>query len=53
LHLCSQNLLMKRIAVAILLLSTTAAPAAIHCQETAGREPGVHWWWRDIDGRGG
>jgi hypothetical protein len=42
---------MKPIAVAILLLSTTAAPAAILCQETAGREPGVHWWWRDIDGR--
>jgi hypothetical protein len=42
---------MKRIAIAILLLSTTAAPAAILCQDAAGREPGVHWWWRDIDGR--
>src|SRR6266849_2822048 len=42
---------MKRIAIAILLLSTAAAPAAILCQDAAGREPGVHWWWRDIDGR--
>ena len=43
---------MTRIAIAILLLSTTAAPAAILCQGAAGRdEPGVHWWWRDIDGK--
>ena len=41
---------MKRIAVVILLLSTTAAPATILCQDAAGREL-VHWWWRDIDGR--
>jgi len=40
---------MKRIAVVILLLSTTAAPATILCQDAAGREL-VHWWWRDIDG---
>jgi hypothetical protein len=42
---------MKRIAIAILLLSTTAASATIRCQDAAGREAGVHWWWRDIDGR--
>src|SRR5436190_17345077 len=42
---------MTRIAAAILLLSTTAAPAAIVCKGAPGREPGVHWWWRDIDGR--
>jgi hypothetical protein len=42
---------MTRIAAAILLLSTTAAPAAILCKGAPGREPGVHWWWRDIDGR--
>jgi hypothetical protein len=42
---------MKPIAAAILLLSTTAAPAAILCQEAPGRDSGVHWWWRDIDGR--
>jgi hypothetical protein len=42
---------MTRIAAAILLLSTTAAPAAILCQDAPGREPGVHWWWRDIDAR--
>ena len=42
---------MKRIAAAILLLSTTAAPASIICQDSPGSEPGVNWWWRDIDNR--
>jgi hypothetical protein len=42
---------MTRIAAAIFLLSTTAAPATILCKDAPGREPGVHWWWRDIDGR--
>jgi hypothetical protein len=42
---------MKTVAAALLLLSTAAAPAAIPCQDAAGREPGVHWWWRDIDGK--
>lgn len=43
---------MTRIAIAILLLSTTAAPAAILCHGAPGREAvGVHWWWRDIDGK--
>ena len=42
---------MTRIAIAILLLWTTAAPAAILCQEAPGREPGIHWWWRDIDSK--
>jgi hypothetical protein len=42
---------MKRIVAAILLLWTTAAPAAIPCQDAPGSESGVHWWWRDIDGR--
>jgi hypothetical protein len=42
---------MKRIAAAILLLWTTAAPAAIPCQDAPGSESGIHWWWRDIDGR--
>src|SRR6516164_1481601 len=45
------NLSMKHIAAAILLLSTTAAPASIICQDSAGSEPGVNWWWRDIDNR--
>ena len=42
---------MKRIAAAILLLSTTAAPASIICQDSPGSEPGANWWWRDIDNR--
>jgi hypothetical protein len=42
---------MKRIAAVIFLLSTTAAPAAILCQDAPGRGQGVHWSWRDIDGR--
>ena len=42
---------MKRIAAVIFLLSTTAVPAAILCQDAPGRGQGVHWWWRDIDGR--
>ena len=42
---------MKRIAAAILLMSTTAAPASIICQDSPGNEPGVNWWWRDIDNR--
>jgi len=42
---------MKQIAAAILLLSTTAAPASIICQDSPGSEPGVNWWWRDIDNR--
>jgi hypothetical protein len=42
---------MKRIAAAIFLLSTTAAPASIICQDSPGSEPGVNWWWRDIDNR--
>jgi hypothetical protein len=42
---------MKTAAAVLLLLSTAAAPAAIPCQNAAGREPGVHWWWRDIDGK--
>ena len=45
------NLSMKHIAAAILLLSTTAAPASIICQDSPGSEPGVNWWWRDIDNR--
>src|SRR6516162_6234107 len=45
------NLPMKQIAAAILLLSTTAAPASIICQDSPGSEPGVNWWWRDIDNR--
>jgi hypothetical protein len=53
----AKNLPMKTAAAALLLLllllllSTAAAPAAIPCQDAAGREPGVHWWWRDIDGK--
>ena len=47
-----KNLLMKTVAAAVLLLSTASAPAAIPCQDAPGREqPGVHWWWRDIDGK--
>ena len=46
-----KNLPMKTAAAVLLLLSTAAAPAAIPCQNAAGREPGVHWWWRDIDGK--
>ena len=42
---------MKRIAAAILLLWTTAASAEILCRDTAGSGPGVHWSWREIDGR--
>ena len=42
---------MKRIVAAILLLSTTEAPASIIRQDSPGREPGVNWWWRDIDNR--
>jgi hypothetical protein len=42
---------MTRIAAAILLLSTTAAPAAILCQDAPGRDSGAHWWWRDIDSK--
>ena len=45
------NLPMKQIAAAILLLSTTAAPASIICQDSPGSEPRVNWWWRDIDNR--
>jgi len=45
------NLSMKHIAAAILLLSTTAAPASIICQDSPGSEPGVNWWWRDIENR--
>ena len=45
------NLSMKHIAAAILLLSTTAAPASIICQDLPGNEPGVNWWWRDIENR--
>jgi len=46
-----QNLSIKWIVPAILLLSTAAVPAAIVCQEGPGHERGVHWSWRDIDGR--
>ena len=42
---------MKHIAAASLLLSTTAAPASIICQDSPGSEPGVNWWWRDIENR--
>jgi hypothetical protein len=42
---------MKRIAAAILLLWTSAASAEILCRDKAGSEPGVHWSWRDIEGR--
>jgi hypothetical protein len=42
---------MKRIAVAILLLSTHAANAVTLCQDTPGHEPGVHWSWREIEGK--
>ena len=42
---------MKRIAVVLLLLlSTTRAHAIIRCQDAPGREQGVHWWWREVDG---
>jgi hypothetical protein len=44
------SLPVKRSAAAILLLWTTAAPAEILCRDTAG-EAGVHWSWREIDGR--
>jgi len=37
---------MKRIAAAILLLSTPATHATTLCQDTQGREQGVHWSWR-------
>jgi hypothetical protein len=40
----------KRTTAAILLLWTTAAHAEILCRDTAG-ESGVHWSWREIDGR--
>jgi hypothetical protein len=42
---------MKRIAAAILLLWTTAAPAEILCRDKAGNESGAYWSWREIDGR--
>jgi hypothetical protein len=42
---------MKRIAAAILLLSTHATHATTLCQDTQGREQGVHWSWREIEGR--
>ena len=45
-----KRLPVKRTAAAILLLWTTAAPAEILCRDTAG-EAGVHWSWREIDGR--
>jgi hypothetical protein len=45
-----KGLPVKRTAAAILLLWTTAAPAEILCRDTAG-ESGVHWSWREIDGR--
>jgi len=45
-----KRLPVKRTAAAILLLWTTAAPAEILCRDTAG-EVGVHWSWREIDGR--
>jgi FAD/FMN-containing dehydrogenase len=45
-----KRLPVKRTAAAILLLWTTAAPAEILCRDTAG-ESGVHWSWREIDGR--
>jgi hypothetical protein len=41
---------MKWIAAAIFLLSTGAAPAATLCQDAPGSK-GVHWSWRDIDGK--
>jgi len=42
---------LNRIAAAVFLLSATPASAAILCQDAPGRGDGVHWWWRDIDGR--
>ena len=42
---------MKRIAAAILLLSMPGAHATTLCKDTPGREQGVHWSWREIEGR--
>jgi hypothetical protein len=47
----ASNPAVKWMAPAILLLSVSAAPAAILCQDAPGRERGVHWSWRDIDGK--
>ena len=42
---------MKRIAAAMLLLSMPGAHATTLCKDTPGREQGVHWSWREIEGR--